>query len=92
MLTNPESPGVLKRVTELQDPRLEEEVRRGAQLCGIEDAVRDKVYKPFQLQPSIWGPSGKERNQYQLRVGGGIDENQATMVADFSNVCIHLGN
>jgi len=83
---DPEGQGVLKRVDEVQDPGLAEVVRRGAQLCEIDGSVRDEVYKPFRLEPSIWGPGGKEGDQYQLRVGGGIDENQATIIAKFFKV------
>ena len=60
-------------------------MKRGAQACGIEDAVRDKIYSAFEFKPQLKHIDGFGKQSEYLVFGGRLDANQANIVVDFLN-------
>jgi hypothetical protein len=60
-------------------------INNGAAACSIENAVRDRIFAPFNFELSIEKIAGFGKFDYQLLMGGRLNADQARAVSTFLN-------
>jgi hypothetical protein len=68
-----------------EDGGLFAKINVGAQKCGIEDAIRNEIYLPFEFRPKIEHIEGLDTYPDLVLFGGRLSATQANTVADFLN-------
>ena len=66
-----------------QSREFSEMINHGANKCGVDGAIRDRIYSPFQLVPTIKTNAESNYPGGRLVFGGRLDANQATAVVQF---------
>ena len=79
---------MLKQVTAQEIDGFRNAIMRGAQLCGISNDVRDRIYSTFEFRPQIEHFDKVVKLPYQLVFGTRVNINQAKTIADFLNEVI----
>jgi hypothetical protein len=60
-------------------------INNGAAACSIDNAVRDRIFAPFDFELSIEKIPGFSKFDYQLLMGGRLNADQARAVSTFLN-------
>jgi hypothetical protein len=79
---------LLGSVADEEVPGFSENIKRGAQLCEVNDSIRDKIYSRFEFDTRIEHIESLIKHSYQIVLGGRLNEDQAGTIAEFFNETI----
>jgi hypothetical protein len=76
---------LLQDVANQEIPSFFENIKRGAQLCDVDNSIRDRIYSRFDLTTRIERFDNLIKPSHEIVLGGHLNEDQAHTIAEFFN-------